>query len=128
MDGHIAPAEQTAPVGPRDVFDRVLDRSAVREVAREEDHADAVLACLRKRDVRLDASGAKEGVGDLEEDARAVAGFGVTAYGAAMLEVLEEQERAAHDVMRPRAPQMRDESHAAPVVLVGRVVQSLRGG
>ena len=96
--------------------------------AREKDHAHAVLSSVGQRDVRLRAGGAQECVRDLEEDARAVAGPGVAAYGAPVLEVLEEQQRVAHDVMGSRAPEMRHETHAAPVVLMGRVVQPLRGG
>ena len=62
----------------------------------------------------------------LDQDARAVSGFSVTAGGTAMRKVDEHRERLLNDRVRPLAPQVRNETDAAGIVLVRRVVQSLR--
>ena len=109
----------------RDVFCFVFESPPRLAVAREKEHADAVLPSFGERDVGLRGRGAEKGVGELEENSRAVAGRGVASYRAAVLEVLEEPESVAHDVVRARATQMRHEPHAAPVVFMDGVVQPL---
>ena len=72
--------------------------------------------------------GAQERVGHLRDDARAVAGAGVGADRAAVLEVPQRVERRGDDVVSGGAAKGRDHREAAGVLLVGRVVQALRGG
>ena len=72
--------------------------------------------------------GAQEGVGDLRDDARAVAGAGVGADRAAVLEVAQRVERGGDDVVPGGAAQGGDHGEAAGVLLGGRVVHALRGG
>ena len=64
------------------------------------------------------------GIGDLDEDPGAVAGFGVRAGGAAVLEVREGCQRADDRLVRGRAVEARDECDAARVVLVRGVVEA----
>jgi len=61
----------------------------------------------------------------LEQDPGAVAGAGVGGDGAPVREILEELERFLDDVARADAVDVGDETDAAGVVLVSRVVQSL---
>src|SRR5947209_6198852 len=59
---------------------------------------------------------------------RAVARVGLAAAGPAVLQVDEDLDRLAHQVVRPAAVQVHDEADAAGVVLEARVVQALLGG
>ena len=88
----------------------------------QEDDADAVGA--RRAAARRPTQVAEERVGDLHEDAGAVARVGVGALGAAVLEVLERHDRPVHRLVRAAAVQARDEGDATRVVLVCRVVQA----
>ena len=72
------------------------------------------------------ASARRNSVGELEQDARAVARVGVGALGAAVLEVLERPQRARDHLVRGGRAEARDERDAAGVVLVARVVQAVR--
>ena len=69
--------------------------------------------------------GAQERVGDLEQDAGAVAGVDLGAGGAAVVEVAQRGERLGHDVVAGLAGQGRHEGDAAGVVLVAGVVETL---
>ena len=68
--------------------------------------------------------GAEEGVGQLDQDPRAVPGVRVGALGAAVLEPLERVQRPRHDLVRGGRADPCDEGDAAGVVLVARVVQA----
>ena len=61
---------------------------------------------------------------ELDEDARAVAGVGVRALGAAVLQAVEREQAALHHLVRSGAPQARDERDAAGVVLELRVIET----
>ena len=69
--------------------------------------------------------GAVELVGDLDQDAGAVAHQLVGADGAAMVEVLEDLQALLDDAVRLAALDVGDEADAAGVVLVGRAVQAV---
>ena len=62
----------------------------------------------------------------MDEDAGAVAGEGVGAEGAAVLEVFEDFEGLLNDGVGALAAEIGDESDAAGVVLEGGVVEALR--
>jgi hypothetical protein len=64
-------------------------------------------------------------VRELNEDACAVAGFGVTARSASMGEVNEHLEALADDLVALFAPDVRDESYAAGIVLIPRMIEAL---
>ena len=68
---------------------------------------------------------AEEGVRDLRDDAGTVAGAGVGADRAAVLEVAQRVERGGDDVVAGGAAQGGDHGQPAGVLLVGRVVQAL---
>ena len=76
---------------------------------------DAVLAGRRQRS-RRDL--AQERVRRLDQDAGAVAGVDLAAAGAAVLQVLQDLQRLAHDGVRLAPFDVDDEADAAGVVLV----------
>ena len=93
---------------------------AAAVVVGEKEDADAVAAGLGEP---VDLGG-EEQMRDLQENSGPVAGLGVGARGAAVLEVRERAERPPDGLVRGRAVETRDEGDAAGVVLVGRVVEA----
>src|SRR5690606_7219862 len=71
---------------------------------------------------------AHERVGDLREDARAVARVGLCAHRAAVVEVQEGRETRVDDVASGCAAQSRDERDSTGVVLESWVVQAWPAG
>ena len=65
-------------------------------------------------------------MGDLDQDARAVAGVVLAAAGAAVVEVDQGREAVADELVRLPPLEVDDEADAAGVVLVLRVVEALR--
>ncbi len=94
----------------------------------QEDLADAVFAGRRQLDADGGHLGAEVFVGDLDQDARAIAHQLVGADGAAMVEVLEDLQALRDDRMRALTLDVRHETDAAGIVLVGGVVHPARGG
>ena len=88
---------------------------------------DAVLADRRQRDAELAAGTAEERVGQLDQDAGAVALQRIGARRAPMRQVFEDLQALRDDRVAFAALDVRDEAQAARVVLVGGVVQALRG-
>ena len=62
------------------------------------------------------------------QDARAVAGVGLAAAGAAMVEVAQDLQGLLHDLVGLAALHVDDEADAAGVVLELRIVKALLGG
>ena len=122
---HVAPAEQDLAFGDDRALDLLLARHARRGLARQEHHADAVLPDRRQRDAELAARAAQEGVGQLDQDAGAVALQRIGARRAAMRQVLEDRQALPDDGVILAALDVRDEAQPARVVLVGGVVQTL---
>ncbi|OIQ78883.1 hypothetical protein GALL_394070 [mine drainage metagenome] len=125
VDRNVAPADHDLPFGAHRALDLLLARQPRRRLARQEDHADAVLARRRQLDAGGGHFGAVVRVGDLQQDAGAVAHQLVGADRAAMVEVLQDQQPVAHDVVRLHALDMGDETDAAGVVLPARAIQAL---
>ncbi len=125
VDRHLAPAEDREALLDRDGLDAQLRRRGGLVVERQERHARRVRAQLGQLDA---ADGAQELVGDLHEDARTVAGVGLSADGSAVIEVAQRGQTLGDDVVARHAGQRRDERDATGVVLVARVIQTLRRG
>ena len=85
---------------------------------RQKHHADAVLARRREFDSLSRHLGAIEVVGDLDEDACAVAHQAVGTDRAAVVQVLEDLQTLGDDCVRLVAGDMSDEADAAGIVLV----------
>ena len=121
VDRHVAPGDDRLPLRLDRLRQEPLERRGALGVAGQEAHRDAVAAEGRQRGADL---GAKQRVRQLERHARAVAGEGVGALGASVLEV-GERRRGAHERLVTRdAVQTGDERDAAGVVLVRRVVEA----
>ena len=114
--------EQALPFLVHDSRHELLGGIAVPGVLRQEDQPHAVFAGRRQRRRRHLA---QEGVGDLNQDARAVAGVHLAPARAAVLQVLEDLKRLLKDRVRFAAFDVDDETDAAGVVLVARVVQAV---
>ena len=71
---------------------------------------------------------AEERIRDLHEQPRAVAVQGIGAGRSAVPQVVEDREALRDDVVRLPALDVRDEAHAARVVLVARIVEPLLRG
>ncbi len=125
---NVAPAEEALAQFADHALEVLLLPRARIGILRKEDHARCVGAERRQLDPELLRLAAQEAIGELEQDAGAVAGFRVAAAGAAMFHALEHLDALVHQRVRLRAVDLRDEADAARVVLVRRVVETLRGG
>ncbi len=125
VDRHVAPAEQRLALVLDRALDLVLAGDARGGIARQEYHADAVLARGRKLHALLRHFLAKEPVRDLDEQSGAVGELRVPAHRAAVAEVLQHRQPLLDDGVRLLALDVRDEAYAAGVVLVSGVVQPL---
>ena len=77
---------------------------ALRRVVRQEDEAGAVAALLGQREAERGGDLAQEPIGDLDQDAGAVAGVDLAAAGAAVLEVVQQLEALRDDRARGLCP------------------------
>ena len=91
----------------------------------QEDHAHRVLAGGGQLEVEL---GAQEGVGDLHQDAGAVAGPGIGPYRAAMGQAHQDLQALLDDAPAFEILDVADETDTARIVLIGRIVETLDGG
>ena len=62
---------------------------------------------------------------DLNQQAGAIAGFGIAAASATMLQVQKNLNAFEDDIVRPLAPDIDHEANAACVAFTGRIVQAL---
>jgi hypothetical protein len=67
-------------------------------------------------------------MGDLREDARAIAGIRLGARGAPVLKVAQDAESAGYDIMPAPGRKIRYESHTAGVMFELTVVQTVGCG
>ncbi len=96
---HVAPAEELLAFVADDLLEELLAALAVLRVLRQEDHADAVVA--ERRQVQAESRGflLEEAVRHLHEDAGAVAGVGLAAAGAAVLQIVQDLQGLLDDPM-----------------------------
>ena len=127
VHGDLAPAEDLEPLRVGDLLHLRADLRLVPATGGQEHRAHGVGARCGQLDVEHLA---EEGVGDLQENARAVAGAGVAADGAAVLEGPQRDQRLVHDLVAGLSVQGGDHGQAAGVLLLVRAVEALllRGG
>ena len=70
----------------------------------------------------------EEAMGNLDQDAGAVARLGVGAHGTAVLEVLEDGQAVGHHAVAFGVGDIGDEADAAGIVLVARIIETMRVG
>jgi len=122
VDRHVAPAEQHLALVLDGALDLVLAGDARSRVARQEHHADAVLADFRQLHALARHFLAQEAVGDLDQDSGAVAGIDLAPTCTAVLQILEHPQRLLDDAVRWPPFDVNDEADAAGVVLMLGVV------
>ena len=88
---------------------------------RAEDHGDAVFSSVRKSANLF----AEERIWDLQEEPRAVTGFGVVSGRAAVHEAFQHGESVQYDVMRCDVVQVGNESDSAGVVFELSIIHSV---
>ena len=120
--GDVAPAEDFLALVRGGLFEDLLAGMAVAVVRGQIEHADAVLARCGQLDAHGAAAGGEEGVGDLGEDAGAVAGGLLAARGTAVHQVAEDLQGLLDDVMGGTALGVHHEAEAAGIMLLGGVI------
>ena len=125
LDRDVAPGHDALALGLHRGRQQLLELGAALLLLGQEADGDAVLA--RRRQVGPDHP-AQQLVGQLQQHPRAVAGVGVGAGRAAVLEVLEGGDRPLDRLVARVAAQPRDERDAAGVVLVCGVIETDRLG
>jgi len=88
----------------------------------EEDHPDPILGEGREANADLGTCLLEKGMRGLQKDACPIARGGFSAAGTSMGQVLEHDERLAHDLVRLDALDVHDKSDAARVVLESGIV------
>src|SRR5262249_1937020 len=97
-------------------------------IGREEDVANRVAAAARHVDAEPESLALEEAMGELEQDASAVAGLRIPAGGTAGAEAAQKLEPLFYDLRRFFPSNVRDESDAAGIALGRRVVETPTGG
>ena len=116
VGGHVAPAEKQLSFGVDCALDFLLARHAGRGFPRQEHHADAVLPDGRQRNAKFSARTAEKEVGQLDQDAGAVALERVGAGRATVGQVFKNPQSMLDDRMVLSALDMRDKAQSARVV------------
>ena len=93
---------------------------------RQECHADRVLSRLGQSNAKRFTLAHEKLVRNLNQHAGTVAGFGIAPAGAAVSQVDEDLNSLLDDLMALVSTNAGDEAHAAGIVLVRRVIKTLR--
>jgi hypothetical protein len=122
VDGHVAPSDQ-ALTGAEDlVFEDLLAAAAIVAIAGQEDQPHAVAAGLGQIDVSGLTRALEELVRHLQQDAGAVTGERIATARAAVHQVEQNIDALLDDIVRGLSLDVRNETDAAGVVLMARVV------
>ena len=125
VDRRVAPAQHAKSFLAHDLFDDSFAQQPVMRIDRKKYHAHSVLTRSRQGETQARRFALEESVGNLDQDARAIAGLRIASASAAMGEIDQNLHTFEHDVVRLPAFNIRDEPDAASVVLVLRPVQAL---
>ena len=117
---HIAPAQQHLAFRFHSTFKRLLARQARGVFFRQKHHAHAVFAGGRQRDRLLGHFFTVQRIRQLNQNASAIAHQLVSTHSTPMVQVFKNFQALLHDRMRLVTLDVRDKTHAASVMLVGR--------
>ena len=126
VDRHVAPAQHALALRAYGAFQLLLAGAPRGVFLGQEDHAHAVLARRRQGDLLPRHLLAVELVGQLDEDAGAVAHQRIGAHRAAVIQVAQDLQTLRDDLVAAPPLDVRHEPHATGVVLVPWIVQTLR--
>jgi hypothetical protein len=130
VDGDVAPAEREDALAHDRLLDQALELVAPDLVLGEEAHRNrhpVGLGQLVLGEPELPRPVADELVGDLDQDAGAVAGARVRSLGSTVLEVVESRERPLDHLVDRHVVEPRHAGDAAGVMLRGGVVEARVG-
>ena len=99
----------------------------MRRLNRQKYHPDAVLTGRRQGESERAALTREKLVGNLNQDARAIARLRIAATRAPMRQVDQDLEALANDVVRSVTLRIDDEFDATSIVFVSRIVKTLLG-
>src|SRR5437899_960055 len=122
----IPPAEDAESLFPDNALEYTFAVQARMFLNRQESHAYRVLAGRRQFESENRALAGKKLVRNLNQDAGAVASFGIAAAGAAMREIYQDLDSLLDDLMALLTANAGYKTHSASVVLVRRVIETLR--
>ncbi len=125
VDRHITPAQHDLALQAHGALELLLTGQARSVFLRQEDHADAVFAGRRQVHALARHFLAVVLVGNLQQDARAVAHQRIGADSAPVVEVVQDAQALLNDIVALLALDVRHEADAARIVLVARVIQPL---
>ncbi len=122
---HVAPADDALALDGDEMLELADGEFARGFLLRQEAHGDGIVAGRRQ----LDAGGAgpiaQQAIGHLDQAAGAVAHQRVGADRAAMVEIDQDLQAAADDLVRLAALDVGDKADAARIMFVARIVKSL---
>ncbi len=126
VDGNLAPAEQLLPFVADRPFDGLGADVDVGFASRQENHADRVIAGVGQLEIHGFRLFLEQPVGQLHQNTGAIAGQRVGADGAAVVQIDENLDSLANDLMAFAVLDIGDEADTAAIMLVLGVVQTLR--
>ena len=126
IDRCVAPAENFEAFCGRNALENAFALETAVFVDGKKDHGDAVRTGARQLDAKFAALPREEDMGDLDQNACAVAGLGIAACSTTMGEVNEHLEALADDVVALFALDAGHEAHPTGVVLIPWMIETLR--
>ncbi len=125
IDRHIAPGQQSLPLGFDFLGQYLFAGTARGRIARQEQHANPVFSRRRQLDVAPAHLVAQETVRNLDHDARTVTRQRISADRAAVSQIFQNLQALRNPLVTGLAFDMSDETNAAGIMFMARVVQPL---
>src|SRR5206468_4328579 len=126
VDRRVAPADHLEALGGGDALKHTLALQAAVPVDGKEAHGHAVGAFRGQLHVELAEFARKENVWNLNQDSCAIPGFRIATGCPAMGEVQQNLEALADDFVALLSADAGYQPHATGIVLILRVIESLR--
>src|SRR3954464_3670319 len=126
VDGRITPTDYGETLLADDALKHAFAVQTRMLFDRQECHADRILAGLGQSKPKRLALSREELVRDLNQHTGAVAGFGITTAGTAVGQVDEDLNSLLNDLMAFLSANTGDEPHTAGMLLIRRLVKTLR--
>jgi hypothetical protein len=122
----IAPAENAESFFSNNSFEDSFAVQARMLLDRQKSYADCVFPRRRQSKSKSLAFAHKELVRNLDEHSGTVASLGIAAARTTMREIDQDLNALLNDLMALFAANARDKSHAAGIMLVRRIIKTLR--